>query len=324
VIEPELDLPDTSEDPPREAIQLAFADPEAEIGGFVWLELRGPQGEREALASAALFAGGKAVAHAAGRATPGTARDWDAGAPGGVRVTTKSSLEEWTLAIAGEQTSAELRIRALSAPLEGVQRIRRGRWRGGDREELWSYDQICRFDGTVTVGGQSRPVHGTGVRGRVLRLDPQGGRVRAAWTFPQRGPMLGFRGALPSGTRGHEAELVAGFALTDPQEGSVVRHEAAGPDARGRAASPDGEDDVTTGAAADPRLSITFGGDGLPRRAAFEIWVTEEGEPPWRAEGSRIAGTSVPVGGDRLDVALLELDGEDTGMACVSILQADG
>jgi hypothetical protein len=144
-------------------------------------------------------------------------------------------------------------------------------------EALSGFQELCRVQGTVTLAGSAAEIDCVGTRCVIEGLDAGSlGSVRAVsgWFDDDEAFML----LALRGTRGvgQEADLVAA-TLFDPKGWVPV---------------------------ADPRLSTTYAGSGLPARANLELWIGEgENEFPRRAAGEASgAGAAAVAGGVELRV----------------------
>jgi hypothetical protein len=140
--------------------------------------------------------------------------------------------------------------------------------------------ELCRVHGTVTVSGAERPVDCPGTRSTIDGVDPaalESVRTVAGWFAPDDAfTLLALRAPR---AQGQEADLVAA-TLFDPEGWVPV---------------------------ADPRLSTTYDGAGVPTRVSLELWVTEgENEFPRRAAGEA-AAPSAAVTADGLQVRAIPL-----------------
>lgn len=142
---------------------------------------------------------------------------------------------------------------------------------------LPGFEQLCRVTGRYALGTSEHAVDCLGLRALrdpldLGRLDSM--RVLFAWFEPDEG--LSLTALRPRGARGHDADTVAATVF-DPEGPTAVE---------------------------DPRLSTTYGRDGLPVHAGMELWLAADGEGeqyPRRAAGDAL-GASV-----RLRHAGLEL-----------------
>jgi hypothetical protein len=142
---------------------------------------------------------------------------------------------------------------------------------------LPGFEQLCRVRGRAAFGGGEHEINCLGVRTArpgldLSRLDSV--REVSAWFEGEQA--LALTALRPRGAAGHERDAVSA-AVFDPERVSDVE---------------------------DPRLSTTYGRDGLPLRAGLELWLAsevgedgkdgEERQFPRRAAGEALgAGTSL-------------------------------
>jgi hypothetical protein len=260
-----------------DSVTFAFGDPEADAYGVARLGLSEAGGQRHGSALALLFAGPTPVTALARGDIPVDAdASWDTIELGSLRAATEAPLARWQVEFEGGDASGfSLEFEATGDPAElgdgdPVARL------GG----LAGYEQPCRVEGTVRVGGRERRVACLGQRGH-LWGDPDWERVAltrtvTAWT--DDGPSAALVAVRPARARHHAEEAMwAAFW-------------------QGRALLP----------LAESRLSTTYDADGRTRRAGLELWpATEDGEDPWprRGAGEVICGSSLDLGALRLDCA---------------------
>ncbi len=130
-------------------------------------------------------------------------------------------------------------------------------------EPISGVQELCRVRGSVAVSGNEQRVDCPGTRSAIAGLEPSSlDSVRAVtgWFAPDEAfTLLALRAPRD---RGHESDLVAA-TLFDPEGWVPV---------------------------ADPRLSTTYDGAGVPTRVNLELWVSEgENEFPRRAAGEAAA-----------------------------------
>ncbi|HEY2438720.1 MAG TPA: hypothetical protein VGI07_00745 [Solirubrobacteraceae bacterium] len=123
--------------------------------------------------------------------------------------------------------------------------------------------ELCRVSGVVSLSGAEHRVDCPGIRSALEGIDPaslDSLRAVAGWFAPDEAfTLLALRGPR---SPGQEADLVAA-TLFDPEGWVPV---------------------------ADPRLSTTYDGAGVPTRVNLELWVSEgENEFPRRAAGEAAA-----------------------------------
>jgi hypothetical protein len=255
-----------------DSVTFAFGDPAAEVYGLARLGMAdAPGGARRGSALALLFSGREPVAALArGDLDLPNGAGWDALALAGVATTTEAPLDRWTVAFdAADGQGFALAFSALGGPaaLAG-DAVRLGGMDG--------YDQPCRVEGTVRVGGREIPVDALGQRGHAWG-DPDWERIElartvTAWTDGACAALVAIR---PDGAHTH-ADEATWAALWEP----------------------DAQLEIT-----DPRLSTTYDADGHTRRAGLELWP--EGDEAWarRGAGEVLCGSSLELGALRLDCA---------------------
>lgn len=142
------------------------------------------------------------------------------------------------------------------------------------------FQELCRVQGAVTLEGERREVDCVATRCCIDGLD--GGaldsvRAVSGWFGDLEAfTLLALRRSRSSG---HESDLVAA-TLFDPEGWVPV---------------------------ADPRLSTTYDGSGIPARATLELWIGEgETEYPRRAAGEA-AGSGAAVTAERLQLRVVPL-----------------
>lgn len=132
---------------------------------------------------------------------------------------------------------------------------------------------VCRVSGTV--GGRTVRCLGTVAE---TREPPAWGELDALRTisalFDERHALLAVA-SRPRGASGHDAEHVDCWLLDD---GEPVR-------------------------VAEARISTVYDGAGRQRSAGLELWIAEE-EPPLRASGSVVAGSSLQLEGLEVHAAV--------------------
>jgi hypothetical protein len=140
--------------------------------------------------------------------------------------------------------------------------------------------ELCRVRGAFSLGGIEHRIDCPGTRSVIDGIGPSGVdsvRAVAAWFAPDEAlTVLALR---PPRTRGQESDLVAA-TLFDPDGWIPV---------------------------ADPRLSTTYDGAGVPTRINLELWVSDgENEYPRRAAGEA-AATSATVTAGEMDLRAIPL-----------------
>jgi hypothetical protein len=179
---------------------------------------------------------------------------------------------------AGGAATASLELDGASVQLElsrqGGPLTLRGERAGS--EEL----AACRMLGELRRDGETRRIACIGVRSdAVTEADPaEAAMTRSIAVAFGNGGLLAARAARPRGASDHgEEEVLA--ALADP-DGAVTRVREA-------------------------LLSTQYDGAGRHVRATLELWPEQEAEPhpPTRAAGTIVCGTTLSLGGRRLDIA---------------------
>jgi hypothetical protein len=241
-----------------DAVTFSFADAAAELYGLVrvatGIQADGARGE-SALAVAL-----------AGRRTIGAVAD-----AGAVSATVDEPLGRWRVRCG--EPALELEFEAMTPPAELS-----GRQAAAKAGGLEGYEQLCRVQGTVAIGGREHAVHCFGQRSH-LRGAPDWERLAATRTVAawlDDGTAISLTAVRPRGARGHDEDAMWA-ALLDPAGSLHV---------------------------AEPRLSTTYDADGRQRRAGMELWVGEEDEHPRRAAGEVVAGSTLELGALRLDAAV--------------------
>jgi hypothetical protein len=220
-----------------------------------------------------LCAGNKPVGGVAqGQIEVAAPPDWGELEAAGLRMQTEEPLRAWRVGFAAEATSFDVRLSALTPPIE----------LGADSPAavaggLQGYDQLCRVQGTATIGGASRPVNGLGQRTHAWGIADwdrmESVRTVGAWLGEDRA--VGLQAVRPSGGDGHDDDAVSAWLLGE--EGAL--------------------------ALADARLSTTYDDEGRQRRAGLELWEREESEYPHRLAGEVVCGSTLDLGALRLDTA---------------------
>jgi len=132
-----------------------------------------------------------------------------------------------------------------------------------DREPIRGVQELCHVRGTVSVSGTEQQVDCPGTRSVIDGIEPaelDSVRAVTGWFAPDEAfTLLALRAPR---SRGQESDLVAA-TLFDPDGWVPV---------------------------ADPRLSTTYDGTGVPTRVNLELWVSEgDNEFPRRAAGEAAA-----------------------------------
>jgi hypothetical protein len=258
-----------------DALTISFADVGSRVYGTARL---GISGGANASGLVLLFDGAEVATVAVESAVAvEDAATWDAITAAGLDVETVEPLRAWRLSFAGEDGSLDLEVEALAEPFaldpgEPVAKL------GG----MNGFEQPLRVRGTAQLAGRRVGLDGLGQRGRSWGepdWDVIGRtRVLGAW-FPETA--LSIAAIAPHGADGHDRDALSAV---------VFDHGASEPH---------------TSRVADPRLSTTFDEDGRQRRAALELWMSDDG-PVRRAAGEVVCGTTLDLGRLRLDCAFLD------------------
>ncbi len=247
-----------------DSVTVAFGDPSSEVYGLARLGIV-PGETARVSALAVLCAGGIPVGGVAQGQIEVPGPDWTALEAAGVRMQTLEPLEAWSVAFAAEEARFEVRLSALTAPIETAA--------GG----MQGYDQLCRVQGGATVGGSERAVDGLGQRTHAWGIADwermESVRTIGAWLSEDRA--VGLQAVRAPNDQGHENEAVSAWLLGE--EGAA--------------------------ALADVRLSTTYDDEGRQRRAGLELWESEESEYPHRMAGEVVCGSTLDLGALRLDTA---------------------
>ena len=246
-----------------DAVTFSFGDLDAGVHAVARVGL---SGERSASGLGLVFAGGEPVAVQADGEASVDERAWAAIDAAGLATTVERPLEAWTLSFASDGATFDLEVEAVSAPGEVAE--------GG----MEGYEQLCRFRGAATIGGQRMTLDCLGQRGHswgapdweTMAL----ARTLGVWVGEDLGvSVLAIR---PGGADRHDQEALAAYLY---EGGEAVR-------------------------VLDPRLSTGYDGEQRQRRAGLELWVDEESHAR-RAAGEVVCGTSLDLGRLRLDCAFL-------------------
>ena len=254
-----------------DSVTVAFGDADSEAYGVARLGIVPGAGPRVS-ALAVLFAGGQPVGAVAQGQIDISAPDWAALEAAGVRMETLEPLRAWRAAFAAEEASFDVRLTAITPPIELVPSSPAAAAGG-----LEGYDQLVRVQGTVTVGGRERAISGLGQRTHTWgiadwdRMDAV--RTVGAWLGEDRA--VGLQAVRPSGAPGHEQDAVSAWLLGE--EGALAVDEA--------------------------RLSTTYDDEGRQRRAGLELWERDDSEYPHRMAGEVVCGSTLDLGALRLDTA---------------------
>ena len=287
-VSPDLDAPRAARgDGFTDAVTLAFADERAGLHGTVRLGLAGGNA---ASGLVVLFRGADVAAVAAEGGVPvEDPSAWEHVQASGIDVATIEPLRRWRLSFAGQDASLDLELEACGPPCalsddDPVARV------GG----MLGFEQPVLVRGSVNVGGEGGTVDGLGQRGRSWGSPDWSriGRTRtvSAW-FGDRA--ISIAAIAAAGETDHGGEALSATIFEDD---ACVR-------------------------VGDPRLSTTFDADGRQRRAALELWITDDG-PPRRATGDVVCGTTLDLGRLRLDTAFLIWRMDDrTGVGRYDVLR---
>lgn len=267
--------------PPRgdgfsDAVTFSFADPEQRLYGLARIGLSPAPGRASALA--VLFAGDRPVAVRAQGDLETPDSEWEQVTIAGVTTAVAEPLARWATSFDGDGACFELSFDAACPAFAP-----------GPGSALEGYEQLCRVEGEVTVGGRRTAIDCLGQRSHLWGPGPweqiELARSVCAWV---EGP-----GALSL-----SAHRRAGAADHASEQISAVLVDTA-------------SDDPGPVTVAEPRLSTTYDAEGHQRRAGVELWVGEDDELPRRASGEVVCGTSLELGRLRLDCAFLHwhLDG---------------
>jgi hypothetical protein len=277
VIEPEHE----GRRPPRgegfsDAVTFSFADPEHRLYGLARIGLSPPPGRASALAL--LFAGERPVAVRAQGDADTPESEWEQVTIAGVTTAVAEPLARWRTSFEGDGAGFALDFTAACPPFAP-----------GAGSALEGYEQLCRVEGYVSVGGRRTAIACLGQRSHLWGPSPweriEIARSVCAWV---EGPgALSLSAQRAAGADSHASEQVSAVLVdaTSDSPGPVAVDE--------------------------PRLSTTYDAEGHHRRAGLELWVGEDDELPRRASGEVVCGTSLALGRLRLDCAFMHwhLDG---------------
>jgi hypothetical protein len=213
-----------------------------------------------------VFSGSEPVAVQADGEASVDERAWAGIDAAGLATTVERPLEAWTLSFAADGATFDLEVEALSAPGEVAE--------GG----MEGYEQLCRFRGDATIGGQRLSLDCLGQRGHSWGAPDWEkmalARTLSVWVGEDLGvSLLAIRA---DDADRHDKESLAAYLY---EGGEAVR-------------------------VLDPRLSTGYDGEQRQRRAGLELWVDEESHAR-RAAGEVVCGTSLDLGRLRLDCAFL-------------------
>ena len=291
-----------------DTISFSFADATAGVFGTARIGLSCASGGTAVSSGAAIvFAdGGLSTSRAAGGVPLAAAADgFEDVEAAGVRTTTVTALDHWTLRVAGDHDVAlELSFNAVSeaAPTAGDSAVARV---GG----LQGYEHLCRVTGSARVGGSTLAVDCLGQRGHWWGV-PDHRRVtlvRTVSVWAGEDLAVCLTAVRPVKARSHADEALQVAILVAPPE------DAGDDRARGVALPEDaGDNRARVVVPEDARLSTTYDAQGRHRRAGLELYEDADGYPR-RGAGDMICATSLDLGGQRLDCSFFRwrLDGRD-------------
>jgi hypothetical protein len=266
-----------------DAVTFSFGDPAADVYGVARLGL---SGEASASGLGLVFRGGEPVAVQADGGVEVSEAAWAAIDAAGLATTVERPLEAWTLSFASDGATFDLQVEAVSAPGEMAD--------GG----MDGYEQLCRFTGDATIGGDRVAIDCLGQRGHSWGAPDWEqmalARTLGVWIGEDLGvSLLAIR---PAGSDRHDEESIAAYLY---EAGEPLRVE-------------------------DPRLSTGYDGEQRQRRAGLELWLDEDSHAR-RAAGEVVCGTSLDLGRLRLDCAFLRwhMDGRE-GVGRYDILRRVG
>jgi hypothetical protein len=253
----------------RDAVTFSFGDPVGRLYGLA----RVGSGGGGASGFAVVYAGdAPAGASTQTQVALGAPEAWESVSAAGVRTTVVAPLEAWTVTYDGDDAGFDLRFEAISAPAVLAA--------GGTVAQaagLAGYEQVCSVSGQVRHGGRTHPVSCLGQRGHQWGT-PDWSRIElartlSAWMGADRAVTL--TAVRPAKAKHHDEEAIGGFLIDRGEPHAIF----------------------------DPRLSTTYDGEMRQRRAGLELWMSEEGGYARRAAGQAVCGTTVDLGGLRLDSA---------------------
>jgi hypothetical protein len=254
-----------------DSVTIAFGDPGAEAYAVVRLGIV-PGDAPRVSALAVLCADGRPVGAGAQGQIEVAAPDWTALEAAGVRMETAAPLSAWHVSFATQDAGFDVRLSALTPPIE-LAPSSPAAVAGG----MQGYDQLCRVQGSVVVGGRERPIDGLGQRTHAWGIADwdrmESVRTIGAWLGEDRA--VGVQAVRRPGTAGHDADAISAWMLGE--EGPTELSEA--------------------------RLSTTYDDAGRQRRAGLELWEREDSEYPHRVAGEVVCGSTLDLGALRLDTA---------------------
>jgi len=254
-----------------DSVTVAFGDPAAELYAVARLGVV-PGTEPRLSALAVLCSGGRPVGAVAQGQIAVDAPDWAALEGAGLRMEVVEPLSAWRVAFAAADAAFDVRVSALTAPIEldpSSPAAVAGGTHGG-------YDQLCRVQGTATVGGDERAIGGLGQRTHAWGIADwdrmESVRTIGAWLGEDRA--VGLQAVRPPGGD-HEDDAISAWMLGE--DGAAALFEA--------------------------RLSTTYDDEGRQRRAGLELWERDDSDYPHRVAGEVVCGSSFDLGALRLDTA---------------------
>ena len=254
-----------------DSVTIAFGDPAAEVYAVVRLGIV-PGATPRVSALAVLCAGGRPVGAVAQGQIEMPSADWPALEAAGVRMETVEPLSAWRAAFAANDAAFDVRLSALTAPIE-LHPSSPAAVAGG----MQGYDQLCRVRGTTVVGGRERAVDGLGQRTHAWGIADWGRmesvRTVAAWLGEDSA--VGLQAVRPPGASGHDADAISAWMFGE--EGARALSEA--------------------------RLSTTYDDAGRQLRAGLELWEHDDSEYPHRVAGEVVCGSTLNLGALRLHTA---------------------
>jgi hypothetical protein len=206
---------------------------------------------------------------------------------GAAGATVEEPLARWR--VRADEAALDLEFEALTPPAELP-----GRHAAAKAGGLEGYEQLCRVRGTVRVDGRDRPVRGLGQREHAWG-NPDWERIaltRTVGAWLDDGSGIVIAAVRPAGAQSHADEAVWAAALDTKQVRPIE----------------------------DPRLSTTTDSAGRQIRAGLELWG--EDDFSFRGIGEALAGTTLDLGGLRLDCAFFRWHVEGrTGVGRYDILR---
>jgi len=252
-----------------DAVTFSFADLSAERYGSARIGISAGDPPR-ASALALLFAGREPVAAVAEGGVEVPDRGWERVEVAGVLTEVIEPLSRWRVTFAGAEAGYQLDFTAVSAPAEITAEDPAGCAAGQQ-----GYEQICRVEGTVTVGETTSKLVCLGQRGHgwgVTDWDSiELARTITAWL--DEGDAVTLSAVRSQGADTHADEAVSALLFAPAEHGpaQATRVEK-------------------------PRLSTTYDGDGRQRRAGLELWMDADDELPRRIAGEALCGSTLELG----------------------------